>query len=78
MSVILRKRLNDGEFDRANPPKVLTFDECATFLQVSAPTLRELIRSEGLPCRLIGKTTRLFSTEAVVRWIEKNPRGEEA
>lgn len=72
MSVILRQKISGDEFDRANPPKVLTFDECSKFLRVSAPTLRELIRSEGLPCRVVGKSTRLFSTDAVVRWIEGN------
>ena len=75
MSVILRsKRLNEEYEDetcfRANPPRVLTFDECAKFLRVSAPTLRALVREEGLPCRRVGKATRLFSTDAVVRWVE--------
>lgn len=65
-----RKEIEEEKF-RKDPPQVLTFDECARFLCVSAPTLRDLIQFDGLPCRQIGKNTRIFSTRAVIHWVEE-------
>ena len=51
-----------------NPPKVMTIDELAAYLQVAKSTLYKLAQEGKVPGQKVGKHWR-FSREAIDEWI---------
>jgi len=51
-----------------DPPKVMTIDELAAYLQVAKSTLYKLAQEGKVPGQKVGKHWR-FSREAIDEWI---------
>lgn len=74
---------NEFAVTRSQPPRndidtdsigeVMTFDETASLLRISRPTLFELIRRNDIPCRRVGRCWR-FRREDVLSWLSGNDR----
>ena len=55
--------------DAEQPARLLTIDQIAAYLQVSAKTVRRLVASRRLPCIRLGRVLR-FQQADVFRFIE--------
>ncbi len=55
------------ELDRLAPSPLLTLEEAAKYFRCSTRHLRRL-RTEGLPCVMLGESPR-FERDAVVAWL---------
>jgi len=55
---------------------VLTVEEAAELLRLSAYTVRELARTGKIPARKVGKEWR-FSREGLMRWLEGHDEPQE-
>lgn len=53
---------------RRNAPEVLSVPGAAKFLDVSEKTLLKYVDESGIPFRKLGDT-RLFSRDALVKWV---------
>lgn len=58
--------LSDADEYRRNAPEILDEAGAARFLGVCTSTLRKI---SGVPCRVVGKTTRLYSKTNLIDWI---------
>ena len=54
--------------ERRKSAEVMNLEEVASFLGVSAATIKRLIEEDGFPCRKVGERY-LFGLRAVVDWI---------
>jgi excisionase family DNA binding protein len=59
-----------------DPPKVMTIDELAAYLQVAKSTLYKLAQEGKVPGQKVGKHWR-FKKEAIDRWLEDGPTESE-
>lgn len=59
----------DTEYESPDWPVVgMTIDECARVLRCNAKTVRELIKCEGLPARIVGRGYRI-DIDALKAWL---------
>ena len=70
--IVSVRRDPDGVRTELKPddaPDVMCASEAARFLRVGQGTLRRLVKEQGLPCSVIGRSRR-FRRTAMLRWLK--------